>query len=256
MRITLLLLLLTSHCFAQYKSTFLHAKMSVGGSLNSTQIANTNVADHLIGFDTKVSSVQFLSITFFIKNKWGIDLSHQRLTSDKIQTRTQSFNTELTNLYNNRFYVNPGNTEEYNDPRYERTVIGLLYKFEHNKWMIIPGIRVGSITIPVDRTNGTLKEINGNKIYELDFVSDNSSDKAIATGLSCNIAYRIFKNFAFHLEGSYYYVKPDFTITETLTDLYLKQSTETTHHYTTPIHMFGIEAGLMFILPTSTPKTK
>ena len=233
-----------------YKSKW-QTKLLVGTNIPITKLYQGTETDYLLQYDDNSYYWQILSISYFFHKHWGLEFNYQAGTSSRIKQRGDKFmeNTQLD--YSDKYYVNPATGAIYNNGFWgdiERGYLGVIYRFETNKFYIYPKFAIGVTSFNTDWGRVDLKEKNSNIEYKVNYSSGKIPNDHFTFAPSVSFGYKIAKRFYFNADIMFSYYKTNIVYEKTTTNLYTSERTVEYFDYKKGISTLSLGAGLIFII--------
>ncbi len=243
-----------------YKSKW-QTKLLVGTNISMTKLLQGAETDYLLQYDDNSYYWQILSITYFFHKHWGLEFNYQAGTSSRIRQRGDNFMSNLQSKYNDDYYVSPNTGAIYNNGFFEgdisRGYLGVIYRYETNKFYVYPKISIGIISFYTDWGKTDLKEKNSNIEHSISYLNKNrrGSSGALASSAdhftlapSISFGYKIAKRFFFNVDIMFSYYKTNIVYEKTITNLFTNEKTVEHFDYKKGVSSLSLGAGLIFVI--------
>lgn len=252
----MLLLAMPAYMFAQTETdnyTRWYLKPAVGLNIPLTHLLSDRITDNLVDYDDNSFYWQVLSATYFVSPKFGIDLTIQAGHSFDISGRAARFNSDLKEMYSDKYFVSPRSGAEYDDfspilGSIERGYLGLVYRIEKPKYLILPKILIGVTSFYTDWGSADLKEKGSNTMYVLTYDSGKRPNDHLMISPSVSLGYRFSKRILANLDIFYSIYKADFDYQEELRNAFTDVVLVKNMGYHKTIHTLTIGMGMIIEL--------
>lgn len=215
-----------------------------GFQMNKLQV--NPVADQLSSVNDQGVSLRLLTMDWFLKNNWGIELSLYGLTDADERKRSKKFEQLFEKQFENRYYVNtPWYSDNTNLLNKFTANLGLVYKIERGRFTFIPKFFVGVTEITYNnRYSLYLKEKNKNMILKVDYRSDSFSKGKLLLGPSLTAMYRFNSILGVNFNASSFWHQGDIAYVQQLTNQVTKE--ESVYHYNGSkiLHRLNFDLGI------------
>ena len=234
-----------------YKSKW-QIRILAGGNIPITNLLQGNYVDYLLHYNDHSYYLQILSVSYFFHKHWGIDANLVQFCSSKrIGERNDNFVASMQSKYGDKYYVNAETNDIYEDMKsFYRANIGIIYRFETNKFYLYPKFSIGITDISTDDWQVHLKEKNSNNEYKLFFSKNNKPNYSLSLTLtpSVSFGYKLSKRVFFNADIILSHFRPSFTFEKEFVNLYTKESTVEYFDYKKDIFTLSLGAGLIFAI--------
>jgi hypothetical protein len=234
-----------------YKSKW-QTKLLVGTNIPITKLLQGTEVDYLLQYDDNSYYWQILSISWFFDKNWGLEFNYQTGTSSRIRDRANNFITKLQSEYSDKYYVSP-DTGIYDDFNFfygdiGRGYLGLIYRFETNKFYVYPKFSIGIISFYTDWGGANLKEKNTNLEYRLNYSSGKSPNDHFTFAPSISFGYKLSKRFYLNADIAFSHYKTNIEFEKVFTNLHTNRKTVEHFFYKRNISTLSLATGLMFVI--------
>jgi hypothetical protein len=234
-----------------YKSKW-QTRLLFGTNIPMTRLLQGAETDYLFQYDDNSMYWQILSISYFFHKHWGLEFNYQAGTSSRIRQRGENFITTMQSMYGDKYYENPSTGAIYNNGFFEgdisRGYLGVIYRFETNKFYVYPKLAIGVISFNTDWGRIDLKEKNSNIEYKINYSSKKITNDHFTLAPSVSLGYKIAKRFYFNADIMFSYYKTNIVYEKTTTNLYTSKRTVELFDYKKGISTLSLGAGLIFII--------
>lgn len=255
--ILILFILGSIHCaFGQEQSRTYskwYLKPAAGINIPITKLLTGDITDNLFEYDDHSYYLQFISGSYFFSQKWGMELTFQMCMSNNIHGREDSFNAQIQNQYGDAYFVNPGYSPGMYNSRSDvgvflRGYIGLVYRIEKPKYIIIPKILIGTTGVATDSGTAYLKEKGAHTSLALSYKTENESESYLTIAPGLSFGYRLSKRFIANFDLVYSYYKTDFQFVKETRNTFTEEVWTETIDYNKGIHTLSLGVGLIIEL--------
>lgn len=223
-----------------------------GANIPITKLPSKGITDNLIQHQNHTSYAQIVAATWFFKRRWGLSLKHQSMFSSDLSKRDDIFLSETNAEYEQDYFVTPFTTASYQRNGifggFERTMIGLIYRFENDRWFLYPEFSFGLTSFYTDWGSALLKKKNSNELLRLSYNRERGPNDFLTLALSSSIGYKLSKRFYVNagVTTSWYQANLDFE--KELLNLNTNLSTTENIDYNKHLFTFSAGAGLIFVI--------
>ena len=230
-----------------------HLKSAAGINTPITTLLSGEITDYLFRYDDYSLYLQFISGSYFFSEKWGVEMSIQSNMSSGISSRTDRFNNQIQKQYREDYFINPYENKMYNDLNmsplgFPRMYLGLVYRIEKPKYIILPKLFIGVTLVSADQSTTYLKEKGSHTILELTYREEKGKSDFFTIAPGVSFGYRLSKRFIVNLDLVYSYFKPDFEYRKETRNIFTEESSSTTFDYKKDIHTLSMGLGLIIEL--------
>jgi hypothetical protein len=204
-----------------------------------TKLLQGAETDYLFQYDDNSIYWQILSISYFFHKHWGLEFNYQAGTSSKIRQRGDKFAANMQSQYGDRYYVTSGASVMYDDDfnffsgDIERGYLGVIYRFETNKFYAYPKFAIGITSFYADWGRADLKEKNSNIQCQVGYSKGKYrpvDNFTIAPSVS--FGYKLSKRFYLNADIMLSYYKTNIVYEKRFTNFYTDaDSTIKCNHY-------------------------
>ena len=238
-----------------YKSKW-QIRLLAGADLPITRISQGTETDNLLQFDNSAFYLQPMypiTISYFFSKHWGAEFNMQGSISRKARNRSDRFVADMQSQYGDRFYVNAtstGDTDlDLSDVFSGRSFLGIIYRYETDKYYVYPKFSIGLTDFSTDRGNVSLKEKNSNNEFRISYSSGDKLFKEYFTlAPSVSFGYKLSKRFFLNADIMFSHFKTDFQYKKTTTNSLTNESTIEYFDYKKGISTLSLGAGLIFVI--------
>ena len=214
------------------------------------------LSDELIYFGQ--SNAYFVPINFgiYLHKNWGVGLKVQMNFINENQGGIENFNRKLESRFGEDFFYDSKTisfaSAESSETAYLSYFVGLNYRKEYKKFLIMPSFYYGITEIDLDSYSTKLKEKGGNEIisYSLvknDFEGDNYVGlRTFQPGIQ--VGYPLCKFLFVQAHFRYTLIQSDFSFVERLDYQLSEKSIENKFVYNKNISSYQFGIGLLFKL--------
>jgi len=243
----LIALLLSSLSFAQ--------KITIGqiGGYEFAVSKNSG-SNQVFNFNQNMLFFQPIALTYLFNNKFGIQAMGQvgiytgDVKPDDLKLPVPSGSDVY--LYNSQNYLSEGQEAI-------KVRIGLVYNIERNKWAFKTKLLAGVMKIEADLTTLILKEKNTNIYFSDRYRPNGSSSGPLSLFLisgGVNISRALTSRFSLTADALYSHARNTFSVSRTLTNLYIDQVSEQT--FKEKVRLNSIALGIGFSIKVGKIKAK
>ena len=233
-----------------YKSKW-QTRLLVGTNIPMTKLFQGKETDYLFQYDDNSYYWQILSISYFFHKHWGLEFNYQAGTSSKIRQRADKFITNIQSAYSDKYYVNPS-TGAINNGFFEgdisRGYLGVIYRFETNKFYVYPKFSTGMISFYTDWGRADLKEKNSNIEYKINYSSGKIPNDHFIHVPSVSFGYKMLNRLYLNVDIMLSYYKTNIVYEKTTTNLYTNERTSEHFDYKKGISTLSLGAGLILVI--------
>ena len=235
-----------------YKSKW-QTRLLFGTHIPMTKLLQGTETDYLFQYADNSYYWQILSVSYFFHKHWGLEFNYQAGTSSKIRQRGDNFTAFMQSEYNENYYVSPSTGALYDDFNFfsgdiERGYLGVVYRFETNKFYVYPKFAIGVTSFYTDWGGADLKEKNSNIEYKINYSSGKRPNDHFTLAPSVSFGYKIARRFYFNADITFSYYKTDIVYEKTTTNLYTNERTIEHFDYKKGISTLSLGAGLIFVI--------
>jgi hypothetical protein len=227
-------------------------RILAGANIPITNFLQGTYVDNLFDYADKSAYRQIISATIFFHKHFGVEFNHQPSGSPKIRKRENNFFEAVRSKYGNDYYINIMYQDMYNShgdflwqAYMPRTFLGLVYRFETEKFYVYPKVSIGMQTIYSDTSRFELKKKNSNHVYEL-FYSSGGRHRSFILAPSVSLGYKLHKNIFLNADIMYSRFKPNIVFQKRFTNLYTQESTVEFFEYKRNVSTLSLGLGLIF----------
>lgn len=200
-------------------------------SLNTVK-ANA-ITDYQNNINTDGISFPALSVTFIIKNNFGLEASVYGIWDTKAKKNQRLFDQQFNSKFAAQYYISE-DTLHYNlsEPfsRFAGT-FGIVYRIEKNRWVCIPKVFVGATTVTLSSQSRYLKEKDGNNVLRTYYGSWSTSKDVFVLGTGISFIYRLNKRIGVCFDAAISCNNPRLNFTEDIRNLVSEETTNTSYRY-------------------------
>jgi|SRR5690554_770572 len=257
-RLIIIALILSSiNCaFGQEKSRTYskwHLKPAAGINTPITTLLSGEITDNLFEYDDYSFYLQFISGSYFFSQNWGVEMNIQFNFSRNISRRLDRFNAQIQSEYGDDYFVNPNSTAWYYDEdiltgSFPRMYLGLVYRIEIPKYILLPKLFIGLTGVYPDRGSAYLKEKGSHTTLELSYKQDKKSGDQFTIAPGISFGYRLSKRFVVNFDLLYSYFKTDFEFIKETRNTFTEEVWAETIDYKKDIHTVSMGVGLIIEL--------
>jgi len=236
--------------YGQYHSKW-YFKVSTGFSAPLNRYTPAGRSDFLLSYSDASQYLQLVSATFWVTKKWGLEFSHTAHTSRLIRQKYGAFKSSLEEDYGAQFFITPSSSLEYETGllggSFERIGLGVVYRIETPKFLLLPKIAYGGTTIETNWGEALLKEKNSNSLLTLNYrITSDPYDiqTTLNTGLSG--LYRLSKKFLLSLDVQYTNIKLNLEYEEQLRNVFTEEVVTRSLIYKDSLHALTFGLGLVY----------
>lgn len=220
-------------------------EFAVGKNGGSNQVFN---------FNQNMLFFQPIALTHWFNNKLGIQAVGQVgiYTKDVKPDNVKLPVASGTDVY---LYTSQANLSKGQEAIKVR--IGLVYNIERNKWSFKTKLLAGVMKIEADQTTLILKEKNTNIYFSDRYRPNGSSSGPLSLFLisgGMNISRALTSRFSLTADALYSHARNTFSVSRTLTNLYIDQVSEQT--FKEKIRLNSIALGIGFAIKVGKVKAK
>lgn len=240
--------------FIEYSSR-LQTKSVAGVNIPITQLFQGAETDDLIGYyDGPSFYWQVSSLSVFFSERWGAEFNFRIGTSSRNRLRGNNFKTRMQLKYGEDYYVQTrmgADFEEFNSD-FSGIYLGIVYRFERNRFFIYPRFSIGLTNLRTDWGSVDLKKRNSNLEYSIFYTRpderspDPSTNFTIASSVS--FGYKLSRHLWLNADVRLSHFRPNFTYQKTKTNLFTQERVVEQFHYRRNIFTLSLGLGLIFVI--------
>jgi hypothetical protein len=245
---------ISSYCqdSLNYKSKW-QTRINYGINIPITKLLDGRITDNLFDYGDNSTYWQVLSISYFFCKHWGVESNLQGMTANNINKRDDVFINAMQSEYKGNYYVTPSTGASYDDfngpnGNFIRGFIGLIYRYEKNRFFLYPKFSIGFSSCDIDWGNAILKQKNSNNLIKVSYDSGKRSNDQFITATSAAFGYKFSKRFYLNIDLMTSHYKTDITFTKKITDLNTTISTSEYIRYNKDIFTLSIGGGLIYVI--------
>jgi hypothetical protein len=228
-------------------------RLLVGTNIPITKLLQGKETDYLFQYDDNSYYWQILSVAYFFYKHWGLEFNYQAGTSSRIRQRANHFTANMQSEYDDKYYVSPNTGGMYDDFNFfsgdiERGYLGIIYRFETNKFYVYPKFSIGVTSFYTDWGGAGLKEKNSNIECTVNYSSRKRSIDHFTLAPSVSFGYKIAKRFYLNADILFSHYKMNIVFEKKFTNLYTKESTMEYFDYKKNILTLSLGVGLIVVL--------
>ena len=232
-----------------------YIKPAIGYNIPLSTFPSAGITDYLIEYDDHSYYWQLLSVNWFFSPRWGLEITYQPGRSGDIAGYAGKFSKEIENRYNNGYYVNVGSGGAYAaESGIDRGYIGLVYRIEKTRYIIMPRFMIGSTSFYANWGNAVLKEKGTNNVFEIHYDPDEIPQDQFTIAPSVTMGYRLSRRFIINLDVMYSCFRTNFAYTEELRNNFTGETTSEIFEYRKYMHTLSVGAGLIVVFKPGPPK--
>lgn len=202
------------------------------------------VTDQLSSVNDKGLSLRFLTMDWFLKNNWGIEMSLYGLANDNELKRNKRFETLFKEQFEDRYYVNASLYSEGGLKNFTGN-LGLVYKIERGRFTCIPKFIVGITEISYKNLyNLYLKEKNKNMILKVEYTSGSFFEEKLLLGPSVTAMYRFNSILGITFNASSFWHRATTDYTRQLTNQVTKEESANYYKGSKILHRLNFDLGI------------
>ncbi|MCL2417249.1 MAG: hypothetical protein FWD02_04870 [Bacteroidales bacterium] len=245
--------------FSAYSSRW-QTRPLVGVNIPITKLFKGAETDYLLSYDDRSFYWQILSVSYFFNERWGLEFNFQAGTSSRIRQRANNFVTNMQLQYSDNHYVRAGTGADFDEFHsmwgdFHRGYLGIIYRFERNRFFIYPKFSIGLIEFSTDWGSANLMQKNSNFEHLVSYsrgIRRNGAFIIYSSNLilapSVSFGYKLSKRFFLNADVKFSYFRPNFTYEKTTTNLFTQQSTVEHFRYRKDIFTLSLGVGLIFVI--------
>lgn len=223
-------------------------KVSTGFSAPLNHYTPAGRSDFLLNYSDASAYFQFISATFWLTRKWGVEFFHAIHTSQFLTQQDIVFKSSLENEYGQQFFIKPvPYLQNESGGIFDRIWLGTVYRIETPKLLLLPRIAYGGTRLRSGMGGVFLKEKDGNTLLTLDYRNTAEVDKdhpTIITGVTG--LYRLSKKFLLGLDVHYTHLKLNLEYEEQLRNVFTDQTFSRSLFYKDSLHSLTFGLGLIY----------
>lgn len=235
------------------KNSVLYFNPGIGYNYPVSSMNLGEITDYLIDYTDHSMYWRLISGTYFLPSNLGIKFSFIGNSSFSKNDRAINFENEIKEKYSDDFTLS--SVSSIRDKRYtflggtfQKIELGLAYKIEFPKYIIIPGISTGVILY--DRNIGVIiGEHKYNEDINLRLLYGPSEKSGLMYLLSPSVtfAYRLSSKYLFSIDMAYSYSKYSFGYTERQSVYNQNFDSDSFYnmHYKNDLHSLSLGMGLI-----------
>ncbi len=215
-----------------------------GFQMNKLQV--DPVTDQLSTVNDQGVSLRLLTIDWFLKDNWGVELSLYGLTDEDERKRDKKFEQLFEKQFENQYYVNtPWYSDDANLLNKFTASLGLIYKIERGRFTGIPKFFVGVTEITYNnRYSLYLKEKNKNMIMKVDYGSSSYSKGKLLLGSSIMVMYRFNSILGITFNASSFWHQAEIDYTRKMTNQVTKEVSANYYKGSKILHRLNFDMGV------------
>ena len=232
-----------------YKSEW-QVRFNTGANIPLTKYMQDNVTYYLLQYKA-YSRLNQLSVSHFFHKHWGVDLNFRAGSNSIIGARYSDFVEKIQSMYGDNYLKNVETSENDKDRSvFRQGYIGIIYRFETNKFYAYPTLSVGGIAMRTNYWQAHLKEKNSNNEYGVYFSTKNKQSNSLFFSISPSVSlgYKLSKRVFLNSDIMLSYFRPNFTFEKEFVNLYTKESSVEYFDYKKGIFTLGLGVGLIFVI--------
>ena len=223
---------------------------SIGNAVVLPGFLRGDVTDGLTSYGKEYFMAQLLHTVIFLHKNWGLDIS-LNISPDN-NNSADAIAREVTETYEGRFFTK--NSAVYNtsggyDSPLVSGFLGLTYKYEAGRLLLMPVIRAGVTSTTFYSWSARLKERDRNNHLLIQINPDTPEKDGFAFGTGFTIGCRLAHNFYINADCMYYNADTKVVFKRTEADL----STNTVvasrqYNYHKNLQSLALNFGVLFRL--------
>jgi hypothetical protein len=224
---------------------------SFGAIMPITKLLEGKAPDYLLSYENEIGYWQVVSGTYFFRQRLGVQFDVQVGFVNKPARREEKFQQHvLSDFGRDQYFVvdNPSFLVDQSDT-YARGRIGLVYRFEHNRWFLYPKFSVGISSISAQAAVVYLKEKDTNNMLKVSYqgTTSNSSFLDVAAGFSAG--YKLSNRVYLNIDIAVSHFRNDIDYKKTVKNLANDDAASTeTIAYRRTIFNLNAGAGVIIVL--------
>ena len=225
----------------------------VSANIPITRLLQGAETDYLLIYDDNSFSWQVLSLTYFFHQRWGVEFSFQPLTSSTSQLRRirdDDFAASIQARYGENYYVLNARAvyERMFPSEFARGFLGVVYRFETNRFYVYPRFAIGLTYFHTDSGNADLKRRNSNITYSLRYTRNQWSEHHFTLAPSVSFGYKLTNRLFLNADIMFSYFRPNIVYERTKTNLFRNESSVQRFDYRNGVASLSLGVGLVFVI--------
>lgn len=232
-----------------YKSKW-QVRANAGFNIPITNLLGNGITDNLFEYSDH-SSYWKIATSFFFRQHWGVEISYEGIIPKGISKRANKFIDGVKMEYNDNYYPIPSTGASYSSGgsgSIGRGLVGVIYRFEQNRFFIYPKFSAGIFSFYTDWGNAVLKQKNSNNVFKITYDTERRPHDRFVTAISTAAGYRLSKRFSLNLDFMTSYYRTNIKFAKSFIDLNTNASTTEQIKYDRNVFTFSIGAGLIFVM--------
>lgn len=224
---------------------------NAGYALPFGNLKSGEITDYLIDYDYEYFYWQFLTVEYFFKNNFGINLSIQGHRFTDADQRGNLMDIKLKERFGKEYFISTspysyGHSANINTNLY----LGVVYAKRFKKISIVPKIQVGFTSFFTHRLNVYLKEIDANT--QLQIVYDFNTERLPKDYFTCLTGilteFKLTRNLSLDFNLQSYFFKSKFKYIEEIRNTYTEEKSFKEFDYNKFIGTMSIGVGIGYTL--------
>jgi len=234
------------------------ARFLVGTNIPITRLLQGAETDYFLRYGDNSLYWQIFSISYFFHERWGVEFNYQPMTSRRIGRKADEFMASMQSMYGDRYYVSPDiSTMMFNrfdilDGDFARFFLGLVHRFETDKFYVYPKLAFGVSWFDTDIGRVHLKEKNSNLEHRIVYSAGDRArtNNHLIFAPSVSFGYKLSRRFYLNADIMFSFFRTeDILFEKATTNLYTgeRQIVER-FNYRRNISALSLGAGLIFVI--------
>ncbi len=228
----------------------LYIKPAIGINLPITNLLQGEVTDDLFKYSDNSFYYQILSGNFFFSKHWGIEFTYQAGYSNSISGRADRFQNKMQKMYGKDYFVSTESGAQYNGVNpilgdIERGYLGLVYRIEGNKFILLPKLLLGIVSFSTDWATIDLKEKGTNNVLKISYDSGRRPNDYFTIVPAVTFGYRLSERIIANVDILYSYYKTNIEFIEKTRNTFTEEISNKTIDYKKNVNTLTIGIGLI-----------
>ena len=200
--------------------------------------------DYLSDMNTNGLSFPSFSATFFIKHNWGLEVSIYSIIHKDGKKNGRLFDQQFEKEFAAQYYILQDTLSYDLSEPFSRIsgTVGIVYRIEKNRFVCIPKIFAGVVTVDMISKSYYLKEKNRNNILHIRYGNWQSSKDVFLLGAGASFIYRLTGKIGISMDMSCSMNNPHTTYLANIENLVTNEFTQVPYRYDKS--QYRVNAGL------------
>lgn len=219
------------------------------------KMAKGAITDPFISYADHSITWQLFSFTYFFCKHWGVEANIQLGGStNKLYDPNNDLQNDLSPKFPNHYVTVPYTYWDINSnpplSEFTRANLGILYRFEKNRFVFYPKIAVGLTSFSTYSAEAYLKQKNANDVFRVTYLSKGTfAQNNFTISASSTFGYRLSKKLILFIDVSTSIFKPQLYYSATMTNLNTGVSTIEKYDYEKNVSNLSLGTGLIIEFP-------